>query len=550
MIAFRYLRAMLRLAGVKNRQLALAIAAGSVTLLSALTLTVLSGWLITRAWQMPPVLDLSVAITAVRALGISRAVFRYLDRMTSHKIALGALTRLRARLFDAIALDSSGKAHLLGRGDGLLRLVSDTERVTDLIVRSIVPAGVALVLSAASVLIAGLLHPLAAVIMAAGFLLTGVVTPWLAIRASRRGRRIEAEDELNLRIDEALSHRAEFAAAGLGDAHAAATRAASARSSAASVAAERPEAVGEGVHSWATGLTAAAVLILAVVTYTGEPVWLGMLVMLPLAAFEAHGQLAKAAVHADEASRSARRLVDLAGNTSDVALPATVDPQPLELADMAIEARDLTCAHGDAVWDFRLEPGERMVVRGPSGCGKTTLLQTVAGLVPAASGALTVGGQPVDDLDADVLRASVRNHAEDEWVFATTVRENLKVANPGATDELLWECLDAVGLTDWVDSLDLLLADGAGSLSSGQRRRLLLARALCSEAPVLLIDEPTEHIDSATADRLLRMLLSERLPGARADRSVIVVTHASAEDVGVDVDEISVDVLPAPVTAR
>lgn len=550
MIAFRYLRAMLRLAGVKHRQLALAIAAGSVTLLSALTLTVLSGWLITRAWQMPPVLDLGVAITAVRALGISRAVFRYLDRMTSHKIALGALTRLRARLFDAIALDSSGKAHLLGRGDGLLRLVSDTERVTDLIVRSIVPAGVALVLSAASVLIAGLLHPGAAVIMVAGFLLTGVVTPWLAIRASRRGRRIDAEDELNLRIDEALSHRAEFAAAGLGEAHAAATREASARSSAASVAAERPEAVGEGVQSWATGLTAAAVLVLAVLTYTGEPVWLGMLVMLPLAAFEAHGQLAKAAVHADEASRSARRLVDLVGEGSEVALPAAADPHPLDLADVALEARDLTCPYGEATWDFRLEPGARMVVRGPSGCGKTTLLQTVAGLVPAASGVLTLGGRAVDSVDADVLRASVRNHAEDEWVFATTIRENLKVANPRATDELLWECLEAVGLADWVESLDLHLADGAGSLSSGQRRRLLLARALCSEAPVLLIDEPTEHIDSASADRLLRMLLSERLPGARADRSVIVVTHASAEDVDVVVDEVSVEVLPAPVTAE
>lgn len=549
MIAFRYLRAMLRLAGVKHRQLALAIAAGSVTLLSALTLTVLSGWLITRAWQMPPVLDLGVAITAVRALGISRAVFRYLDRMTSHKIALGALTRLRARLFDAIALDSSGKAHLLGRGDGLLRLVSDTERVTDLIVRSIVPAGVALVLSAASVLIAGLLHPVAAVIMVAGFLLTGVVTPWLAIRASRRGRRIDAEDELNLRIDEALSHRAEFAAAGLGEAHAAATREASARSSAASVAAERPEAVGEGVQSWAAGLTAAAVLVLAVLTYTGEPVWLGMLVMLPLAAFEAHGQLAKAAVHADEASRSARRLVDLVGEGSEVALPAAADPHPLDLADVALEARDLTCPYGETTWDFRLEPGARMVVRGPSGCGKTTLLQTVAGLVPAASGVLTLGGRAVDSVDADVLRASVRNHAEDEWVFATTIRENLKVANPRATDELLWECLEAVGLADWVESLDLHLADGAGSLSSGQRRRLLLARALCSEAPVLLIDEPTEHIDSASADRLLRMLLSERLPGARADRSVIVVTHASAEDVDVVVDEVSVDVLPAPVTA-
>lgn len=551
MIEFRSLRDLLRLAGVHPRQLLLAVAAGSVTLLSALTLTVLSGWLITRAWEMPPVLDLSIAITAVRALGISRAVFRYLDRMTSHKIALGALTRLRSRIFDAIALDSSGtgRAHLLSRGDGLLRLVSDTERVTDLIVRSLVPAGVAVVLSAAAVIMAGLLHPAAAVIMVLGFLLTGVLTPWLAIRSSRRARRVSAEDDLNLRIDEALSHRAEFAAAGLGETHAAATREASARASAAAVAAERPEALGEGIQSWATGLSAAAVLILAVLTYPGEPVWLGMLVMIPLAAFEAHGQLAKAAVHADEASHSARRLVELVGDNPEIAVPADTDPAPLAEAETVLKATELRCAYGEAVWDFHLAAGERMVVRGPSGCGKTTLLQTLAGLVPAHSGQVTLGGRPVSEYDPEVLRATVRNHAEDEWIFATTIRENLKVANPQASDELLWECLDAVGLRGWVDSLDLELADGAGSLSSGQRRRLLLARALCSEAPVLLLDEPTEHVDSAGAEQILRMLLREKLPGARAERSVIVVTHASAEDVAVAAEEVSVEVLPAPVSA-
>lgn len=553
MTNFRYIRDLLRLAGVTRGQLAVAIAAGSVTLISALSLTVLSGWLITRAWEMPPVLELGVAVTAVRALGISRAVFRYLDRLISHKLALGALTKLRSRIFDAIAWDSSGKgrAHMQTRGDGLVRLVSDTDRVTDLIVRTLVPVGVAAVLSLVAVIMAGLLHPLAAVFMVIGFILTGVVTPWLATLASRRGRHVEAEDDLILRIDEALSHRAEFEAAGLGEEHAEATRQASARFSEASVEAESSEALGQGIHTWATGITAAAVLILAVLTYPGEPVWLGMLTMLPLAAFEAHGQLAKAAVHADEASRSARRLVDLTGGQ----VPAEpVSHDRVALRSPAIVARNLRCQYGEATWDFTLEPGARMVVRGPSGSGKTTLLHTIGGLVPKKSGQLTIGGHDVGDIDDDTLHTTVRVHAEDEWVFATTIAENVRVANPAASDELIDECLAAVGLDTWVatlpDGADTVLADGSGSLSSGQRRRLLLARALSSTAPVLLIDEPTEHLDAESTERILNMLLNQQLPGARAERSVILVTHEETTLPSISMtrgaDAVSLSVLPAP----
>lgn len=164
---------MLRLAGLRRRDLVLAVLAGAVTLLSALSLTVLSGWLITRAWEMPPVLDLSVAITAVRALGISRAVFRYLDRLVSHRLALDALTTLRARLFTALVRDG----HARTRAEGLSQVITDAERVTDLIVRSLVPRGVAVVLSVVAVLGAGWLHPLAGLVLALAYLVTGVLVP-------------------------------------------------------------------------------------------------------------------------------------------------------------------------------------------------------------------------------------------------------------------------------------------------------------------------------------------------------------------------------------
>lgn len=120
-------------------------------------------------------------------------------------------------------------------------------------------------------------------------------------------------------------------------------------------------------------------------------------------------------------------------------------------------------------------------------------------------------------------------HPENEWLFSTNIRENIRVANPDAPDVLIEATLRALGMGQWLDTnqgLDTVLVDGASSLSSGQLRRLLLARALCSTAPILLLDEPTAHISHTDASRFLDILLHKPLPGALPQRSLIIVSHS------------------------
>lgn len=180
--------------------------------------------------------------------------------------------------------------------------------------------------------------------------------------------------------------------------------------------------------------------------------------------------------------------------------------------------------------DLDLAPGRRVAVVGGSGCGKTTLLLTLAGLLPPRAGGVRLVA-PVDadlaDVDPATLRRTVSLTAEDAHVFTTTVRENLRVARPDATDPDLDAALDRAGLGGWrsglPDGLDTMLGSGGAGVSGGEHRRLLLARALLVGAGVLLLDEPGEHLDPATADALLRDVLR---PGAGP--AVVVVTHRLA----------------------
>lgn len=248
--------------------------------------------------------------------------------------------------------------------------------------------------------------------------------------------------------------------------------------------------------------------------------WLGMLVLLAMSAFESHAPLVEAATHHMIGTKAAQRMTAFMEQAVEFPAPgianATEGP--------ALRVEDLTCAWGDNTWNFDVEFGQRHVIRGPSGCGKTTLLRTIAGLSPVVSGSVTIAGHT----DTHSLRTWTRLFSEDGYIFATSIRENILVACPNASDELMYSTARAVGLAPWLDAhdgLDTILSDGAESISSGQRRRLLLTRALCSTAPIVLLDEPTAHIDDADGRRLLHMLLHEPLPGALPQRSVIVVTH-------------------------
>ncbi|MDN6246634.1 MAG: ATP-binding cassette domain-containing protein, partial [Corynebacterium casei] len=135
----------------------------------------------------------------------------------------------------------------------------------------------------------------------------------------------------------------------------------------------------------------------------------------------------------------------------------------------------------------------------------------------------------IDDSDPSALKNAVLFSPEDAHIFATTVRDNLALGAPEATDEEMASILEHVGLSEWreglPDGLGTVLDLGAGSLSGGQRRRLLLARVLLSDAPILLLDEPTEHLDTEGSSEILSMLVSDHLPGKRAQRTVVLVRH-------------------------
>ncbi len=210
------LRRAMTLLELEPRRVLTAIAAGVATLGSALLLAGLSAWLIVRAWEMPPVLDLTVAVVAVRALGISRGLFRYIERLATHETALRGTTSARSQLYERLAFGDPAASVGFSRGDLLDRTGADVDALGDVVVRALVPISVAAVLSLAAVVTLGVIEPVAGMILACALLVAGVVAPWLSARAASEAesdgdaaRTAFAEDAVTV-----LDHAAELRVAG------------------------------------------------------------------------------------------------------------------------------------------------------------------------------------------------------------------------------------------------------------------------------------------------------------------------------------------------
>lgn len=533
------------LTGLRTRDLVGPVAAGTATLLASLTLTVVSAWLITRAWQMPPVMDLTVAVTAVRALGISRAAFRYTDRLASHRLALRCAGTARATAYRRLAGAPASRTAALGRGELVTRLTDDIDAVADVIVRSVVPTLVAATTGILAVGFTAALSVPAAIVLACGLLVAGIGAPWAVSRSVRTAdaRRAVAGDRWAAAVDRVLTDSAALRVRGtlrpaLAEAGDAARGLSAAEESGAPA-----RAAGAGLSMFASAATVVGVLVVATVGYLdgGAPVhspqWFGVLVLLATTAFEATSALPEAAEAATRATGAATRLAALTG-PGEVPAPAVAD------ADRISGAPRLQATGGTAggasgmsygrertlgTVDLDLPCGSRHMVTAASGTGKTTLLLTLAGLLPPREGQVTLDGVPVGEIDPELLHRTVAYLPEDAHIFATTVRDNLAVGAPDAPDDLMLSVLEAVGLSGWVsglpEGLSTVLVAGAEGLSGGQRRRLLLARMLLTEAPVLLLDEPFEHLDADGTAELEKLLVSPELPGARPVRTVVVVRH-------------------------
>ncbi|MEU7138932.1 thiol reductant ABC exporter subunit CydC [Nocardia sp. NPDC046473] len=515
-------------------RVAVAIAWGVLALGSGLGLAALAAWLIARAWQMPPVLDLSIAVVTVRALGISRGLARYLERLATHDVALRAMATARTTVYRTLAGSDfwlrrpsgprsaarrSGDTGPLRRGDLLVRIGSDIDDLGAVVVRVFVPVAVAVVLSAIATGLLATISVAAAAILAGALALSGMLAPWLSAQAAREAERAVRADraEFTAQALTVLDHAAELRVAGRLDAALAAATKASRQAVEAEDSAAARSAWSAAATPLSIGASVLGALLIGITLYGPSggapgamtPMALTVLVLLPLSAFEAVAPLPAAAQSLTTARAALHRLVRLDGGTrvdgdGTVGGRAGDDALEVQLSQQLPE----------------IPPGRRIAVVGPSGAGKTTLLMMWAGLF-------------------DTPRTGATFFAEDAHLFGTSVLENLRVARGDVTAEEAETALRTVGLGDWLDSLPkgvhTDLVGGAAAVSGGQRRRILLARALVSPARVLLLDEPTEHLEAEAGAQLLCDLLDLDSGLVAPDRTVVVVTHQLPPDNRADV---------------
>jgi ATP-binding cassette subfamily C protein CydCD len=522
-----------------RRRLVLAVLSGTAALGAGIGLTAVSAWLITRAAAQPPVLALLVAVTAVRAFGISKGVLRYLERLLTHDVAFRVLARLRLVVYGQLA--RLAPAGLAGwrRGDLLTRLVDDVTAVQDRYARVRVPALAAGAAGLLAVGIAGWLLPVAGLVLAAGLAGSALAVPRLAVAvAAWADRRLAADRaELGARVVDTLTGVEELTVLGALPEQLAATDRVARRVARAESRLAWAHGLAVTLGTLVLGLTVAATLLVAAPAAAAGridgPV-LAVLALLPLAAFEATSGLATAIRDRERVTAAMARVDEVLAVPPPLPEPAT-GPVP---ASHRIVVRGLAArwpgADRDTLRDIDLDlpPGKRLALVGPSGSGKSTLLAALLRLCPA-TGEVMLGGVALSEVPEPALRRTIGLAAADAHVFDSTLAANLRLAKPDATDDELWAALAQARLHDWAQSLPRGLATPVGehgrNLSGGQRQRVALARALLADVPVLLCDEPDASLDPALADRLVADLLA-----AAGDRTVVIVTHGGLRDRRVD----------------
>ncbi len=527
-------RALVRVAALVRpslRQLAGSTLMGAGAVVAAAALLALSGYLISRAAQQPPMLTLLVVIVGVRVLGMARAGLRYGERLSSHDLAFRVLAGLRERFWTRLAATLPARASGRSRGDLLSRFVADVEALQHVYLRGLGPPLAAVVVSVLAVVAAWVLLPAAALILALALLLGGVLVPVLAGRlAAGSGRRqSHARAALTSELVEVVEGSAELAVNGREREWSDRVRAADFQLAAI----QRRDALAagatEGLGTLVAGLAlagVAAVGVAAVQRGALDGVLLAAVILLALGTFEAIGPLRDAARHLHSSAAAAVRVQDV--TAAQPTVPDPDRPLPVPTGDLVVHGVDARY-DADGPWVLRdvslaLAPGRRIALVGLSGSGKSTLASLLVRFRDPDGGAVTLGGTDLRGLRQEDVRATVRLADQDAHLFTASVAANVRLARPEASDEAIESALAEAGLGEWLASLPdgiatLVGRDGA-EVSGGQRQRIALARVLLADSRFVVCDEPAAHLDSASARNLLGHLA--RLPG---NRGVLVITH-------------------------
>ncbi len=524
-----------RLAGARPARLTTAVVCGAGAVLAAVALLATSGYLITRASERPPILSLTVAIVAVRALAIGRAMLRYAERLASHDLAFRTLASLRVRFFARLAPLVPAGLPSIRTGDLLSRFVGDVDRLQDLYLRGLAPPLVAAATIAAIGVGAVAVLPAAGTVLLAGLALGALGLPALTGALGRSAGRRQAPARAALASDlvEVVAGAPELAvygreadwAARLHESEATLARVQTRDALAGGLAA------GAGtLLAGALALAVAIVAVPAVHAHELDPVLLAALVLAALAAYEAIAPLPQAAQHVGACAAAAQRLEQVTDREPPVADPPSPRPLPatggIVVADATVSFPGRRAPALERV-SLRLPTGGRVAVVGPSGAGKTTLAHLLIRFRDPDSGTVTLGGADLRTVAQAEVRHAIRLDGQDAHLFTTTIAANVRVGNPDADDAAVTAALARAGLAGWVASLPQGIQTEVGedglAVSGGQRRRIALARTLISPARFLVLDEPAAHLDQPAAHQLFAELARDR-----DERGILAITHTTA----------------------
>jgi thiol reductant ABC exporter CydC subunit len=537
-------------------RLVLAAVLGASAAACSVGLLATAAWLISRSALRPQVLFLVTPAAVVQAFGFGRAVFRYAERLAGHDAALNLLAARRVRAYDALArLAPTGIADY-GSGDLIARLVADIDSLADRWLRVRLPYAAAAVAGTGAVALVTALQPEAGLILAATLVVSALAAPAAAIALSRR----EERDLAPLRGDLAaathalLDGAAELTAFGAAGRALAAVQDKGRQVGTATARSGYGRGAAAAVSALATGAALIGALCSAVPAVragTLAGVLLAVVVLTPLAAHEVFAGLGPAAQEIPRLRASADRVAEVLARPAPVAEPYAARPLPGPPYHLAAHGLTVGWTPGEPVLRdvrFDVPAGSRVAIVGPSGSGKTTLAMVLlrfldyesgeAASASGASGAAGTGTVTLNNIDirafaADELRTVVGLCEQDAHVFDSTLEANLRLAKPDATESELRDALARARLLAWTDSLPQGLSTPVGEhgarLSGGQRQRLALARVLLADFPVVILDEPAEHLDEETADELTSDLLT-----AVAGRTVLLITHRPVDPATVD----------------
>ncbi len=509
--------------------LAAGILVSALAALLGLALMALAGSLVADGVSAAAVvLAGAAAMGWMKFAAAARPVARYLDRLVSHAATFRALADTRIWFFRRLAERLPAGVGFRRTGDLLGRLVSDIDALDRVYLGALVPAVTAAASVLAIAVVLGAVAPLLAAMVAAPLALALLLPPLLAPGAAAAGQRVAAaQGGLRAAVVDPLTGIEDTLAAGAEPVARARVAAAGAELSAAQRLLARRGAAGGAagqVLSQAAMLGAIAWGLMA-----GEAGIAGAVLglFLATAAAEALGLMPRAGAALAAAGASARRLFEAADTPPPVVEPAQPAALPTGHAIRVEGVRFGWAADRPGVFDgldVEVPEGARIALLGPSGAGKSTLAALLLKLAAPQGGRITLGGVDIATLPADSVRARIACLTQDARLFDASIAENLRLARPEAEDAALWRALDAAGIGELVRGLPEGLATRCGEagarFSGGQARRLALARALLSEAPVLILDEPAAGLDPETERAFL-----ETLGEATAGRSVILIVH-------------------------